>query len=96
MEVDALVGPEAAYVFSFREKGSGTYNGGTAWSINSAALIDNLVDARLRADATVWYGHLGATASYSHGLRNYQGGLDGADRKVYSRIVRLGLAYRLP
>jgi hypothetical protein len=95
VRLDASVGPEAAYVYGFRTKGSGTYNGSTAWSINSASLIDNQVDARLRADATVWYGRLGANASYSHGLLSYQRGLTGADRNVYSRTVRLGLAYRL-
>ncbi|MDO7846847.1 hypothetical protein Q5H92_10805 [Hymenobacter sp. M29] len=95
LSIDALAGPEAAYVFGFREKGSGTYNGSTSWSTDLDHRAFNRFDARLRADATVWYQRLGLNASYSHGLLNYQSGLLGASPKVYARVLRLGLAYRL-
>lgn len=93
--IDALAGPELAYVFSFREKGSGTYDGSQAWATDRANRAKNLFDARLRADATAWYHRIGFNASYSHGFINYQGGLLGASPEVYARILRLGLAYCL-
>ncbi|MDO7852942.1 outer membrane beta-barrel protein [Hymenobacter convexus] len=97
LNVDVLAGPEVAYVFNFREKGSGSfdYNGSATWSTDVDHRAFNRFDARLRADATVWYQRLGFNASYSHGLLNYQGGLVGGSRQVYARVLRLGLAYRL-
>lgn len=93
--VDVLAGPELAYVFGFREKGSGTYDGGTVWTTNRPDREFNRFDARLRADATAWRHRAGLNVSYSHGFSNYQGGLMGASPEVYARILRLGLAYRL-
>jgi len=95
VELDALIGPELAYVFGFREKGSGTYNGGTTWTTDQRHRAFNRGDARLRADVTAWYHRVGANASYSYGVLNYQSGLMGASPEVYSRTLRLGLAYRL-
>ncbi|SFQ68918.1 hypothetical protein SAMN04515668_3758 [Hymenobacter arizonensis] len=95
VEVDILAGPELAYIYELRDKGSGTYNGGQPWAINSLRSYESRLDLRLRADITVWYHQLGANASYSHGLLNYQSGLKGTNSEVYARILRLGLAYRL-
>jgi hypothetical protein len=95
VEVDALVGPEGAYVFDFREKGSGTYDGGKDWSTNRKYLKDSRGDVRLRADATAWVHRVGLNASYSYGLLNYYGKLTGAEPEAYSRTLRLGLAYQL-
>ncbi|UOQ99053.1 hypothetical protein MUN81_06060 [Hymenobacter sp. 5317J-9] len=93
--IDALAGPEGAYVFGFREKGSGTYNGNLSWAVDQPNRAASRYDAGLRADATVWYHRLGFNASYSHGLLNYQSGLLGASPEVYSRTLRLGLAFKL-
>lgn len=95
INLDVLAGPELAYVFGFSEMGSGTYDGGTAWTTDRPGREFNRADAALRADATAWCHRLGFNASYSFGLLNYQGGLLGASRAVYSRTMRLGLAYRL-
>lgn len=97
VEVDALVGPELAYVFGFREKGSGTYGSGsgTAWTTDRRQRAFNRFDARLQADVTAWYHRMGANVSYSYGMINYQSGLKGGSPEVYSRTLRLGLAYRL-
>jgi len=95
LNVDVLAGPEVAYVFGFREKGSGTYAGTASWSTDLDHRAQNRADARLRADATVWYQRLGFNASYSHGFLNYQGSLLGGSREVYARVLRLGLVYRL-
>lgn len=93
--VDAVAGPELAYVAGFHEKGSGTYDGGQTWKTNQYRSQRLLFDPRLRADATVWCQQFGINASYSYGLMNYQSGMLGASPEVYARIVRLGLAYRL-
>jgi hypothetical protein len=97
LNVDVLAGPEVAYILSGHEKGRGTfaYNGSTAWSTDLERLPSTRVDARLRADATVWYQRWGLNASYSHGFANYQGRLLGGSREVYARVLRLGVAYRL-
>ncbi|WP_210520436.1 hypothetical protein [Hymenobacter terricola] len=93
--VDVLLGPELAFVYGFHDKGSGTYDGGTAWSTDRPGREFNRFDGRLRADATAWKAQLGFNASYSYGCINYQGGLVGGSREVYARVLRLGLAYRL-
>lgn len=95
LRLDVLAGPELAGIFSVREKGSGTYNGSSAWATDLDRGLSFPFDARLRADATVWQRRMGFNASYSVGFANYQSGLAGASPKVYSRTLRLGLAYRL-
>ena len=95
VEIDALAGPEVAYVFGFREKGSGTYNGNLNWTTDQPNRAFNRFDARLRADATAWYHRVGFNASYSYGFINYNGSLMGGSSEAYARILRLGLAYRL-
>ena len=95
VQLDLLAGPELAYVARFRETGSGTYDGSTAWETDRRDRAPSRVDARLRADFTAWYHRVGFNASYSHGFSNYQGGLVGGSPEVYARILRLGLAYRL-
>jgi hypothetical protein len=81
-ELDVLAGPEVAYVFDIHQKGAGTYDNGTSWTMQ-------------HADMTLWYRKLGFTTSYVHGVVNHQSGLTGGNPKVYSRIWRLGMAYRL-
>lgn len=82
-------------MFDFREKGSGTYDGGKEWSTHRNYSNNSRGDFRLRADATVWVKRVGLNASYSYGLFNYYGQLDGGDPAAYSRTLRLGLASRL-
>ena len=95
VSLDVLAGPEMAWIFGFHEKGSGTFDGSQAWATNLDRTSSVSAYARLRADATAWFHRVGATVSYSHGFVNYQGGLVGGSREVYSRTLRLGLAYRL-
>jgi hypothetical protein len=93
--LDVVAGPEMAYVFGFHERGSGTFDGGHAWATSQDRSSSLNADARLRADATAWFHRVGATVGYSHGFLNYQGHLFGGSSAVYSRTLRLGLAYRL-
>lgn len=41
VSLDVLAGPEGAYVFNIRQKGSGTYNNGTAWTVNDDVMASN-------------------------------------------------------
>lgn len=92
--LDALAGPELAGVFGGHDTGNGTFNG-RDWSVDDHRNPSYPLDARLRADLTLWHNRTGLTASYSHGFVNYQGSLVGGSSEVYSRTLRLGLAYRL-
>ena len=96
MKLDALVGPELAYVLNATEKGDGAapVNGG--WSSDLSRSPANRLDFRLRGDVTIWRDRVGLTGSYSYGFANYQpatAALASPDASV--RLVRVGLAYRL-
>jgi hypothetical protein len=53
------------------------------------------LDFRPRIELVNYYKSFGLTIGYSHGLTNYQAEMDGANREVFSRYLRLGLSYRL-
>jgi hypothetical protein len=96
LALDALVGPELAYVLDAREKGSGASSVNGNWSSDLTRQPANRLDFRLRGDLTVWRERVGFTASYSNGFANYQPATTTTttpDAKV--RLLRVGLAYRL-
>ncbi|RZK52743.1 MAG: hypothetical protein EOO59_13275 [Hymenobacter sp.] len=95
LKLDALVGPELAYVLNATEKGSGTSSVNGGWSSDLSRSPANRLDFRLRGDVTVWRDRVGLTASYSYGFANYQPGtttVPSPDASV--RLARVGLAYR--
>lgn len=95
LQLDALVGPELAYVVTAHETGSGTTATGD-WSTSTKRSTANSLDFRLRGDVTVWRGQVGLAASYSLGFSNYATGITNvAEPEAYARLVRVGLAYRL-
>ena len=96
LALDALVGPELAYVLNAKEMGDGqsAVNGG--WSTDVSRAPANRLDFRLRGDLTVWRNRVGLMASYSTGFANYQpatASIASPDASV--RLIRVGLAYRL-
>lgn len=96
LALDALLGPELAYVLDAREKGSGASSVNGSWSSDLARQPANRLDFRLRGDLTVWRERVGLTASYANGFANYQpatAATTSPDAKV--RLLRVGLAYRL-
>ncbi|HEX8425132.1 hypothetical protein [Hymenobacter sp.] len=97
VNLDLLAGPEAAYVFGMKNKGSGSfdYNNGTPWKVNQESYKENRGDFRLHAEITAWYQRVGITAGYAHGLVSYRGGQYGNNESVYSRTLRLGMIYRV-
>ncbi|MBJ6143481.1 hypothetical protein [Hymenobacter sp. BT559] len=96
LALDALVGPELAYVLDAREKGNGTsaVNGG--WSTDVSRPPANRLDFRLRGDLTVWRNRVGLMGSFSTGFANYQPATTSiANPDASVRLLRVGLAYRL-
>ena len=94
--LDALVGPELAYVLNSSEKGSGTSNVNGGWNTDLARTPDSRLDFRLRGDLTLWRSRVGLTLSYSNGFANYQQATTSiASPDAEVRLLRVGLAYRL-
>jgi hypothetical protein len=96
LALDALVGPELAYVFNAHEKGDGTASVNGNWTSDATRIPDSRLDFRLRGDLTVWRSRAGLTFSYSNGFANYQpatAATTSPDASV--RLLRVGLAYRL-
>ena len=52
-------------------------------------------DFRLRIDLINYYKNYGLTIGYSYGLTNYMKGYVGGSPEVYSRMLRLGLVYKI-
>jgi len=95
LALDAVVGPELAYVLNAREVGSGSSSVNGAWSIDVSRLPASRLDFGLRGDLMVWRNQVGLMASFSTGFANYQPAtilVTSPDASV--RLARLGLAYR--
>jgi len=96
LALDALVGPELAYVFNAQEKGSGASSVNGSWSSDLTRTPASRLDFRLRGDLTVWRERVGLTASYSNGFANYQPTSTATTSpEAQVRLLRVGLAYRL-
>lgn len=90
LALDLLAGPEASLRVGAHEVGYAVSESGQVASPDRRIRGWLPLDARLRAEANLWRGHLGLQASYSHGLQSYY-----TNAPTYSRTLRLGLAYRL-
>lgn len=96
LALDALIGPELAYVLNAQEKGSGASSVNGSWSSDVTRTPDSRLDFRLRGDLTIWRDRVGLTASYSNGFANYQPATAATTSpEAQVRLVRVGLAYRL-
>jgi hypothetical protein len=96
LALDAIVGPELAYVLNAREKGDGDSSVNGGWSTDVSRPPANRLDFRLRGDLTIWRNQVGLMASFSTGFANYQPAttsITSPDASV--RVARVGLAYRL-
>lgn len=95
LALDALVGPELAYVLNAREVGDGSSAINGSWRTDLSRPPANHLDFRLRGDLTVWRSRVGLMASYSTGFANYQPATTSiANPDASVRIARVGLAYR--
>jgi hypothetical protein len=94
VDTDVLAGFDFGIGLSSKEHYSLTTNQGDEISGTNDRDTPNL-DFRPRIEMVNYYKSFGFTIGYSHGLTNYQAELDGANREVFSRYLRLGLSYRL-
>ncbi|MVN79136.1 hypothetical protein GO988_22630 [Hymenobacter sp. HMF4947] len=95
LELDALVGPELAYLLTARETSSGVTTTGE-WSTDAKHSAANSLDFRLRGDLTVWRKRVGLAASYAYGFTNYEPSTSAiSSPQANVGLIRVGLAYRL-
>jgi hypothetical protein len=95
LALDAVVGPELAYMLNSQEKGDGDSSVNGAWHTDVSRPPANRLDFRLRGDLTVWRNKVGLMASYSLGFADYPPAttsIPSPDASV--RLARVGLAYR--
>ena len=94
IDTDLLVGFDLGVGVSTKEHYSLTTTQGDEISGTNDRVTPNL-DFRPRIELINYYKKFGFTVGYSYGLTNYQPEMNGADKEVYSRYLRLGLCYRL-
>ncbi|OOQ59268.1 outer membrane beta-barrel protein [Mucilaginibacter pedocola] len=94
IKLDILAGTDIGFITDAREKGSAKTDDGTTYKTN----VDRKTistDFRLRFGLAAHLNKFSLNASYAHGLRNYMEGYVGGTNEAYSRVVRVGLGYRL-
>jgi hypothetical protein len=94
VDSDILFGFDLGISLSSKEKYRVTTNQGHKISGTNERELPH-IDVRPSIEFINYYKSFGLSIGYSYGLTNYQNGLVGADRKVYSRYLRFGLHYRL-
>jgi hypothetical protein len=62
---------------------------------NSSSSRMKDLDIRPRIEFTNYYKNIGLSIGYSFGLTNYISGSSGSNQQVYSRMIRIGITYRL-
>lgn len=96
LALDAMVGPELAYLTTAREsaKGNATdYN--TSYSSDLVRTPDNRLGFRLRGELTLWVKKLGVVGSYSYGFTNHMPSSSATPNPDAAlAVLRAGLAYR--
>lgn len=94
VDVDLSIGPEIGVGLKSREKGEATAEDGSEYTTNRE-INDPEADIRGRVGVILYHNHFGLSVSYAHGVTNYMRGYDGGNSVLYSRVLRLGLLYRL-
>lgn len=91
---DLSGGFDFAYTLSGKEKGKAKAKDGSVYTTS----VENKHidwDFRPRMQLTANYNRVGIYAGYSYGLINYTGGYACGSSEVFSRVIRLGLLYKL-
>lgn len=94
IEMDLTLGTDIGFCLKSMEHGEAT----DAYGNNVTTSLERdkaAIDFRPRISLAAYRNHLGFSLSYAHGLTNYTSGYDGANSKLYARVLRLGLLYRL-
>jgi hypothetical protein len=93
IKIDLMAGFDRAFDGKANGYGSAYYAGHNyPININFGASAG---ETRVRAGITGWYKKAGITASYSHGLNNFNSGDTFTPGTTYSEVIRLGICYRI-
>ena len=96
-KLDLMPGIDLGFGLSTYENGKATTTDGSNTTVQTSLKHDKApTDVRLKFGAALIYNRIGFTASYAHGLTNYQGNVLGdSDFESHSELMRLGVSYRL-
>lgn len=94
VKLDALVGTDVAFITGTREKGSAKASNGNTYTTDlDRSTIKT--DLRLRFGLAATVNRLSFNASYALGVRNSMEGYIGGSPETHSRVIRIGLGYRI-
>lgn len=94
VDLDLTLGSDIGFSQQMKERSEATMEDGTEIKIREDR-SESITDFRPRLGIAGYRGHFGVSMSYAHGIKNYRANMDGADMKLYTRVFRLGLLYRL-
>lgn len=94
IDLDLTLGSDIGFSKQMKERSEATLEDGTEFKIREDR-SESITDFRPRLGITGYHGHFGVSVSYAHGIKNYRANLDGANMKLYTRVLRIGLLYRL-
>ncbi|MBD1397660.1 hypothetical protein H9Q13_10820 [Pontibacter sp. JH31] len=94
IDLDLTLGSDIGFSQKIKERSEATLEDGTEFKIRKDR-SESITDFRPRLGITGYHGHFGVSVSYAHGIKNYRANLDGANMKLYTRVLRVGLLYRL-
>jgi hypothetical protein len=93
IDTDVTVGFDFALGLNSTEHATISTDQGITFSTSGKRTAPNL-DFRPRVEILNYYKKIGFCLGYSYGLTDYMGGIVGLDGNVFSRLIRIGIAYR--
>jgi hypothetical protein len=94
LNIDVLPGADIAFTTSSYEKGSTTTTYNTTFTTNFKN-PNPPADIRIKLAVAGYYKRFGLNLSYAYGLTNYLNVSKNDPNGAYSRLLRMGLSYRL-
>lgn len=95
IHIDLTAGLNGSYILSSRYHVTIEQQNNTIDQKDPNPWVNTKFDFGPVAGVSVGYKKIALSASYFHGLINYQRDLIGADREIYSRYLRFGISYRI-
>jgi hypothetical protein len=93
---DLIGGLDIGYVLSSRERGDAKSIDNAQFHIETSRDRSHIrTDFRPRIQLSTDFDRIGLYVGYSNGLKNYRANLIGSNAEAYSRMLRVGLSYRL-
>jgi hypothetical protein len=94
LQLELTAGADIATPLKAHEKGEATDHNGNSVKTSLDRSLD-ITDLRQRLQATAYYKKTGLAVSYSSGLSNYLTGWVGGTNLAFSRVLRIGLVYKI-